>query len=275
MKKIAYQGIAGAFSHITAQMLFGIENDFVGKGRFKEIFEDVTAGRADYGVIPIENTLAGSVYENYDLLQEYPVHVTAEEKTRIEHHLLVLPGTKVESLKRVFSHAKALEQCEDFFAQYPHIEEVIYGDTAGAAKHVAEVKDRSFGAIASREAAELYGLEILQTNIEDNPHNWTRFFVISKLPDYPADSNKASVMFSVSHKPGSLFRALKIIAENNLNMSKLQSRPIEGKPFEYFFYVDVEFEGMPMEKARNILEMLQSETHFLKILGFYKKDNLA
>lgn len=274
MKKIAYQGVAGAFSHITAQLVFGPQNEFIGKGPFKDIFEDVEQEKADYGVVPIENTLAGSVYENYDLLQEYPLHVIAEEKTRIEHQLLVLPGTKLEQIKRVFSHAKALEQCEDFFTKHRDIEEVIHADTAGAAKFVEDQKNPAFAAIASREAAALYHLEICQTNIEDNAHNWTRFFVISKKPEYPADSNKASIMFSVSHKPGSLFRALKIIAENNLNMSKIQSRPIEGKPFEYFFYVDVEFEGTPKEKAKDVLEILQSETHFLKILGFYKKDQL-
>lgn len=275
MKKIVYQGIAGAFSHITAQMLFGLDNDFVGKVRFREIFEDVTSGAAEFGVVPIENTLAGSVYENYDLLERFDVHVIAEEKTRIEHHLLALPGAQIGQINRVFSHAKALEQCEDFFADHLAIEEVIHADTAGAAKFVAEQKNPNFAAIASCEAAALYGLEILKTNIEDNPHNWTRFFVISKKPDYPARANKASIMFSVSHKPGSLFRALKIIADNNLNMSKLQSRPIEGKPFEYFFYVDVEFEGMSMKDAQKALDLLQSETHFLKILGFYKKNSLA
>lgn len=274
MKKIVYQGVAGAFSHITAKNLFGEKNEFVGKHTFKDMFADVVDGKADLGVVPIENTLAGSVYENYDLLERNDVYVIGEAKTKIEHHLLVLPGTKLSDVTRVFSHPKALEQCEKFFEAHPNIEEVIHADTAGAAKFVAECRNPNFAAIASSEAAELYGLEILKRNIEDSPHNWTRFVVISKKPDYPADPDKASIMFSVSHKPGSLFRALKVIADNNLNMSKLQSRPIEGRPFAYFFYVDIEFEGKSLTEAKKILEDLKPHTHFLKILGFYKKDHL-
>lgn len=275
MKKISYQGVAGAFSHITAKNHFGSNNEFIGRNKFTELFDDVVTGRADFGVVPIENTLAGSVYENYDLLQEHKVYVIAEEKTRIEHHLLGVPGAKLGQITRVFSHVKALEQCERFFEAHPSIEEVIHADTAGAAKFVASTGNPNFAAIASREAAALYGLTILQENLEDNPHNWTRFFIIAPEPSYDTRVNKASILFSVSHEPGSLFRALKLISEHSLNMSKLQSRPIEGKPFEYFFYVDIEFEGHTKEEVETVLTSLKAETHSLKILGFYRKNTRA
>lgn len=275
MKTIVYQGIAGAFSHITAEMHFGSQNTFVGKQKFKELFEDVVTGTADFAVVPIENTLAGSVYENYDLLESYDVHVIAEHKTRIEHHLMALPGATIAGLTRVFSHPKALEQCEKFFEEYPHIEEVIYHDTAGAAHHVQETKDMSLGAIASSQAADLYHLSILKQSIEDNPHNWTRFFIVSQKDESPTDADKVSIMFSVHDKPGSLFRAMKVIADHGLNMSKIQSRPIEGKPFEYFFYVDLEFPSKTVYQVKDTLAHLQMETGFLKTIGFYKKDTLA
>lgn len=275
MKTIVYQGIAGAFSHITAEMHFGPQHTFVGKQKFKELFEDVVSGAADYAVVPIENTLAGSVYENYDLLEAYDVHVIAEHKTRIEHHLMGLPGATIEGLTRVFSHPKALEQCETFFEKHPHIEEVIHHDTAGAAQYVQQTNNMSFAAIASSQAAQLYNLTILKQNIEDNPHNWTRFFIVSKNDESPQDANKVSIMFSVHDKPGSLFRAMKVIADNGLNMSKIQSRPIEGKPFEYFFYVDLEFPDKTLTEVKTTLTNLQMETGFLKTIGFYKKDTLA
>ena len=275
MKTIVYQGIAGAFSHITAEMHFGSQKKFVGRQKFKELFEDVVSGAADYAVVPIENTLAGSVYENYDLLESYDVHVIAEHKTRIQHHLMGLPGATIDGLTRVFSHPKALEQCVTFFEEHPHIEEVIHHDTAGAAQHVQETKDLSLGAIASSQAAQLYGLTILKEGIEDNPHNWTRFFIVSKNDESPSDADKVSIMFSVHDKPGSLFCAMKVIADNGLNMSKIQSRPIEGKPFEYFFYVDLEFPDKTIEDVKTTFAHLQMETGFLKTIGFYKKDTLA
>jgi prephenate dehydratase len=269
MKTIVYQGVKGAFSFLVAEQLYGEANEFIGKRHFKEVFEDVSKGTADLGVIPIENTLAGSIYENYDLLERYNLHVIAEHKLRIEHNLLATDGATIESLKKVFSHAKALEQCERFFEEHPGIEEVIADDTAGAAKYVSEQKNREYGAIASRQASELYGLNILKENIEDNPHNWTRFFVVSRMAEAVPTADKASLVFATSHTPGSLFRALKIIADNNLNMTKLQSRPIEGKPFEYYFYVDV---TIPKELHRSfgaILEDLTKETQNLRLLGTY------
>jgi prephenate dehydratase len=274
MRKIVYQGVKGAFSYLVAEQLFGADNEFIGKRHFKEVFEDVSNGEADLGVIPIENTLAGSIYENYDLLERYNLHVIAERKLRIEHNLLGVKGSTIDTIKKVFSHAKALEQCERFFEEHPDIEEVIADDTAGAAKYISEQKNDEYGAIASREAATLYGLEIIQKNIEDNPHNWTRFFVVSRVAEVVPTADKASLVLATNHTPGSLFRALKIIAENNLNMSKLQSRPIEGKPFEYYFYVDVELPSSPTKPFADILEELKKETRELRLLGMYQAHQL-
>lgn len=271
MKRVLYQGAPGAFSHIAARSFF---EDATYDGRvvhFREIGQALSRGEGDYAVLPIENTLAGSIYENYDNLMEFGLHVHGEYILRIQHQLLGKSGTRIEDVTKVYSHAKALEQCEGFFDRHPTIEEVIMYDTAAAAKHVSEHPGRSIAAIASQEAGELYNLTILAPNIEDDTQNWTRFFLVSTKPDVPTSADKCSLIFSVSHKPGSLFEAMKIFADHNLNMSKIESRPIKGRPFEYYFYVDVEFEPSQYEAAREALVSLKDHAQHLRILGYYNK----
>lgn len=273
MKKIIYQGAPGSYSHSTGLGYFGNKNSFVGVRHFKDVFEAIKKGSADYGVIPIENTLAGSVYENYDYLFDYDVQIIAEHKLQIHHNLLGFNGGISEKLKKVYSHPKALEQCALFFENNPQIEEIVAYDTAGAAEMVSESEDKTLGAIASKEAAKLYNLKVLKTNIEDDTNNWTRFLIISKkLGKHDVkDANKASLIFSTSHRPGSLFNAIKSFADHRLNLTKLESRPMPNKPFEYFFYVDFEFDSMHLELVKDTLEELKANTHFLKILGHYEK----
>ena len=271
MSTISYQGIPGSFSHIVARKLFGERDELVGTREFREIFERVSSGQDSAGVVPLENTLAGSVYENYDLLLHFALSISAEHYLRVEHHLMALPrrapDAGLSSLLKVFSHQKALEQCGQLFREFPHLERSVHNDTAGAAKLVADRKDAAPAAIASEEAARLYGLEILRRNVEDNPHNITRFIVVERSCAGVTQPTKCSIIFSLPHQPGSLAGVLAVLARRGLNLSKIESRPIAGRPFEYNFYVDFEFSNGPLAAA---LEELARATRSLKVLGLYR-----
>ncbi len=273
MIRVLYQGAPGAFSHIAARALFP-EGDTVYDGRvvhFRELGAALKKGEGEYAVLPIENTLAGSIYENYDNLMEFDLHVHGEYILRVEHHLMGKSGARVGELTKVYSHAKALEQCEGFFDHHPQIEEVVMYDTAAAAQFVSNHTNTTYAAIASREAADSYNLTILEQNIEDDAQNWTRFFLVSTKADEPPTANKCSLIFSVSHEPGSLFAAMQVFAEHNLNMSKIESRPIKGRPFEYYFYVDVEFDPEQYADTHDAFAQLKKHTQYLRVLGYYKK----
>ncbi len=271
MSTVSYQGIPGSFSHMTACTLFGAGAQLFGTSQFREIFERVSAGIDDAGVVPLENTLAGSVYENYDLLLHHPLQITAEHYLRVEHHLLALPGKsgdeRIRCLSRVFSHQKALEQCQLLFREFSHLECSVHNDTAGAAKLVVDRADSSLAAIASEEAAKLYGLQILRRNVEDDPHNFTRFVVVSRAAVRVVDANKCSIIFSLRHQPGSLVRVLDVLSRRGLNLTKIESRPIAGKLFEYNFYADFEFAAGQAEAA---LEEISANTQSLQVLGLYR-----
>ena len=274
MKRVLYQGAPGAFSHLAAQTLFPHDDSVVYDGRvvhFRELGAALQNGEADYAVLPIENTLAGSIYENYDNLVEFDLHVHGEHILRVEHHLMGKSGAKLDDITKVYSHTKALEQCEGFFDRHPKIEEVIMHDTAAAAKYVSEGATKSHAAIASREAADIYNLSILQHNIEDDAQNWTRFFLLSTKASEPTSPNKCSLIFSVSHEPGSLFAAMQVFAEHNLNMSKIESRPIKGRPFEYYFYVDIEFDPRLYPDTKRAFAQLAAHTQYLTCIGYYNK----
>ena len=274
MKKIAYQGTVGSFSQEVGLWYFGEDYTFVGLHHFQDVFDHLKDGRVDFGIIPIENTVAGSVYENYDHLLEYDVEIVAEHKLKIEHNLMSVQGANFSDIKKVYSHPKALEQCDLFFENNPQIEEVVYYDTAGAAAFVKEQNDTSCAAIASVNAAKQHGLQILKSNIGDSQDNWTRFFIIGKRPESSKGADKASLIFSLSHKPGSLYHALKLFADSRLNLTKIESRPLAGKPFEYFFYVDFEFDNKHLDDVHKTLGELKKEVHMLKLLGLYKKDSV-
>ncbi len=271
MKTVIFQGLPGSFSHTAAAKFFGTDFENREAERFVDLFTAVAQGSADYGVVPIENTLAGSVYENYDHLATYDVHVIGEYILKVEHNLLALPGVSLNEIHRVMSHPKALEQCVRFFASHKKIEEIAVFDTAGAAQRVAEEGDRHAAAIASDAAASLYGLDVIKRNLEDDSNNYTRFFIIAKNESTQMKPDKCSIIFSVSHKPGSLFKAIQTFDDFKLNMTKIESRPIKGKPFEYFFNVDFVFDPERIEEAKTAMEALRSHTHILKILGWYHK----
>lgn len=285
MKKIAYLGIPGSNSYTAAKNYFGEKNEFIGVKKFEEIYQKILADEIQYGIVPVENSLAGTIAENYDLLSRYDVNVTGEYYLKFENHLLVLQSsrhpveerdpvtidTRLKNITKVYSHPQPLAQCYRFFQEHPWMEGIAYTDTAAAAKFVSEQKDVTFAAIGNADAAELYGLEILQKTIaDDNENNFTRFFAISKHKSSDTELDKCSLIFTLPHVPGSLVHALEVLARHELNLIKIESRPIHGKPFEYNFYVDVKMEGKSVQFTEQIIELFRTKTQSLKILGFYK-----
>jgi len=264
--KVAIQGEAGSFSHEAARrMLPG--SSFVPCARSAEVFDRVERGSVAAAVIPIENSLAGSVTEHFDLLLARKVFIQREFRLRIVHNLIAVPGVKRRDLRRAYSHPVALEQCRDFFRQNPKIEPIPFYDTAGSVKHVIENGLRDAAGIAGRQAAKVYKGRILAAGIEDDKRNFTRFFLVRKTRYVLPGANKTSIAFSVRNIPGALFKALSVFALRDISLSKIESRPMRGRPWEYVFYVD--FLRGDDGPARNALRHLAEVSDLLKVLGIY------
>lgn len=269
---VAFQGERGAYSEKALSLYFG-NSDYrsLPKGSFRAVFDAVLSGEARYGVVPMENSLAGSIHENYDLFLQYPdIAILGERRVRVRHTLIGLPGTDLGSIKKVFSHPQGLAQCAQFLDGLAGVERVPFYDTAGSVAHIAAEKDPSLAAIASEEAAGVYGMEILKEGIETNPSNYTRFFILGLRDEEPEEApNKASLVFATPDKSGALFASLQVLADRGLNMKKLESRPIMGKPWEYMFYLDVE---IPEERARfdEAVAALKEVAEDLRVLGIYR-----
>jgi prephenate dehydratase len=287
--KVAIQGERGSFSHEAAERMLP-RCTVVPCARSVEVFDRVEAGSVGAAVIPIENTLAGTVAEHADLLVTRNVFVEAEYHLRIVHNVIAAPGVKMTALRRVLSHPVALDQCRDFFGKHPQIEAVPFYDTAGSVKHVIANKLADAAGIAGKQAAREYSGKILQPSIEDDKQNFTRFFLMRKLgnarsgvnkklggktgstpPDYhhliPRGANKTSIAFKVKNTPGALFKSLSVFALRDISLSKIESRPMRGRPWEYVFYVD--FLRGDDEPARNALRHLGEVAEFVKVLGVY------
>ncbi|HTX36648.1 MAG TPA: prephenate dehydratase [Bryobacteraceae bacterium] len=277
-KPVAFQGARGAFSEEAARQLLGARVAVLPCERFEDVFRSLQEGRAEGAVVPIENTLAGSVHENYDHLQTFDLPIVAETSVRIVHNLIAPQGVAFSKIKRVFSHPVALNQCLDFFARHPRMERVPFYDTAGSVQMVIEEGLKDAAAIASSVAAEIYGGRILRRSIESDRRNFTRFFLLRK-PEYarrhPVRAArkapwKTSLVFSTRNIPGALFRALSAFALRDLNLTKIESRPLRGKPWEYLFYL--EFLGrVDSPNAQNALNHLRELADFLRVLGCYPK----
>jgi prephenate dehydratase len=275
--RVAFQGELGAFSQQAIRQFAGGRAEPAPRQRFEDVFRALAAGEADAAAVPIENTLAGSVHENYDLLLKYDFEITAETNVRIVHHLIAAPGVSFSSIRRVYSHPVALNQCLDFFARYGRIERVPFYDTAGSVKMLMEEKQKRAAAIASELAAEIYGGNILKREIEDDRRNFTRFFLLepagrkARLGDRARGSGewKTSLVFSTRNAPGSLFRALSALALRDLNLAKIESRPRRGKPWEYMFYLDVRAHR-DEARMKNALSHLSEVADFLRVLGSYR-----
>ncbi len=265
--KIAIQGELGAFSHEAAvKMVPGCK--VVPCTHSTEVFDRLDRGAVDAAVIPIENSLAGSVLVHFDLLLTRKVFIQREFRLRIVHNLIAAPGTKLGSVRKVLSHPIALDQCRDFFRRYPKMEAVPFYDTAGAVKDVVGETLKDSAGIASRYAAAAHGGRILRAGIEDDKQNFTRFFLVKKQRSIVPGANKTSIAFSVKNIPGALFKALSVFALRDISLSKIESRPVRGKPWEYVFYVD--FLRGDDEAARNALRHLGEVADVVKVLGIYR-----
>lgn len=275
-QRVAFQGERGAFSEEAARQLLGPAVDYDPRPRFEEVFRALAAGQVDCAVIPIENTLAGSVHENYDHLLRYKLPILAETNIRIVHNLIVRPGVKFSQVRRVFSHPVALGQCRRFFEKHPRIRSEIHYDTAGSVKMLMEDAPDGAAAIASAAAAEYYGARILRRSIEDDRRNFTRFFLLARRAPKrsgrrrgnSAKDLKTSIVFITRNIPGALFRCLSAFALRDINLAKIESRPLRGKPWEYLFYLD--FHGaVDEERCRHALDHLRELTDMLQVLGCY------
>ncbi len=271
---VAFQGEKGAFSQEAARQLLGQGVEVLACPRFEDVFQRLEKRAADAAVIPIENTLAGSVHENYDHLLKFNFPIVAETRVRIVHNLIAGPGVPFRKIRRVLSHPVALNQCLDFFAKNPKVEKVPFYDTAGSVKMIMEERLTDAAGIASALAAGIYGATILKRSIEDDRQNFTRFFLLRRpgwkprTPPSAPKGWKTSVVFTTRNVPGALFRALSAFALRDLNLNKIESRPLRGKPWEYLFYLD--FMGrLEDERARNALNHLRELADFLRVLGCY------
>ncbi len=270
-KRVAYQGIKGSFSSMAASAMLGADFEALTTSRFRDIFEHVTSARADIGIIPIENALAGSVHENYDLLAEFNCSIIAEYYCPVQLHLMAtgLLAGGVNELRQIISHPKALEQCSQFLEAHPLATPVQFSDTAGAALHVKQIEDPRIAAVASEEAANTYGLQIVAHAIQNHAINSTRFVAISAKPESLNTPSKCSLLITLPHAPGSLARILSEIAAFDTNVTKIESRPILGKPFEYKFYIDIESFKQPAETLVKVIEKIKSHDAGCRVLGIY------
>ena len=265
--KAACQGVAGAFSHQACLAVFD-QPDIQFFPHFEDVFQAVSSGACHYGIIPIENTLAGSVSDNYDLMLQYHLHIVGTVTVKIEHSLLALPDACEEELREVYSHDQALHQCSDFLKAHPQLTPHPYSNTAASAQLVAERQDPSLAAIGSPECARLYGLKVLHRSIQNRRDNFTRFVVLAKHPVTHPGCDRISLIVRVQHQAGALYRALSRFANQDINLLKLESRPIPDSPFEFLFYWD--FAGnMQDPRIQAALGTLIQDIEYVKFLGNY------
>jgi prephenate dehydratase len=263
---VAYQGEAGAFSEEGARGLFP-DADHRAQPSIRTVFEAVEVGRVRWGLVPMDNSQAGSINETYDLFLRHGLHLVGETVVRVDHCLLALPGSSVDDLREVTSHPQAIAQCEEFLSALDVNVRAEY-NTAGAAKRIADGRLEGVAAIASRRAAELYGLAVLAERIQTYPDNYTRFGALSRDPEPLGEPDKSSLVFGVGHVAGSLYRCLGAVAERHLNLTKLESRPRPGRPWEYVFYADVEAPAELPAMVDALAELSEHAT-FTRLLGTY------
>ncbi len=273
--KIAIQGEIGSNSHMAAQAMLcdALESvEIVACNVSAEVMEKVVAGSVNGAVLPIENSLHGSVAEHYDLLLEQPVRIERESLLRIRHNLIAMPGVKLEEIRRVISHPVALSQCRRFLGQHPELEVMPFYDTAGSVKHLMQMGLRDVAGVAPLLAAEQYDAEVLVGGIEDHAENYTRFHLIRR--DEPGGKfqqglvNKMSIAFAIEHRAGTLVAALDLLARAGIDLTKIESRPVPGSPWEYIFYVDIRFRDL--EQAELATDSLRAHCRLVKVLGRYE-----
>ena len=272
---VAFQGVRGAFSELAARRSFDESAKVLPCHTFAETFDAVSSGKAKYAVVPVENTLGGTVYDNLDLLAMHPeLTVVGEQQVRVMHNLIVVPGAKMEDIRKVYSHPQGIQQCRAFLdKELPDAERIPFFDTAGAVEYIARLGDKSVAAIAGAPAAHYYGMEVLRQGIETDASNYTRFYILAREENAEvyrsqAELNKAALSFSVSDEPGALMDVLKTIADKGVNMTKLESRPIPGKPWEYLFFVELQ---LPEDRKRfdELAAEIRKKAVSFRVLGVY------
>jgi prephenate dehydratase len=265
---VAFQGEPGSFSHQAACKLFGSPIEPLHCSAFEDVFEAVAQKRAGIAVIPIENTLAGSIHKNFDLLARHSLEVIGETSLRVEHNLIALPGVRMRQIRQIYSHPAALDQCGRLLRRLRSVEKISFYDTAGSVKLIRDRALNDAAAIASEEAARIYGMQILRRSVEDDPENYTRFLALARRGRYPRGGAKTSIVFGLKNEPGVLFKALSVFALRNIDLSKIESRPIRGTPWEYLFYLDLRSDIRSRE-CINALRHLRELAPYFKVLGSY------
>lgn len=266
--KVAFQGEAGAYSEQAVFNYFG-QVEAQPCESFDAVFDAVVSNQCEAALIPIENSLAGSIHQNYDLLLRHNLHIVGEHFLRVQHCLIAMPGVKKEDIKKAISHPQALGQCAAYLRSYGIKAEQVY-DTAGSVKMLKESGARDTAAIASRRAAELYGMQILEEGIEDNSENYTRFLAIQHEARIPEGESKTSIVFTLKNVPGALFKALSVFALRDIDLTKIESRPLQGSPWEYLFYID--FVGATHEEiSKRALDHLGEYAVMMRLLGSYPR----
>jgi len=266
--RIAFQGAPGAYSEAAAQRAWpGAET--VPCEHFEDVFAAVASGHTSHGLLPVENSTGGSIHQNYDLLLEHDLPIVAETELQVVHSLIALPGTELSEIRRVCSHPQALAQCEAFLRRLPNIEIVATYDTAGSARLIRDQGLRDTAAVASARAAEIFGLAVLQSAIQDYRDNITRFLLIARDPEPLGPPDKTSVVFALPNSPGALFKALSVFALRDIDLTKLESRPMRGRPWEYLFYVEIEARRDDLMCARAFTHLAEF-AKWTRILGTYK-----
>lgn len=267
--KVAYQGAPGAYSEAAIFEIFGKQAQAIPCETFEEVFRKVELDDVERGMLPIENSVTGSLHRNYDLLLEHQLVIVGEYPLRVRHCLIGLPGVELKDIRKVISHPQGIAQCEKYLRSLGVHTEAVY-DTAGSVKMVKESNDPSLAAIASNWAAQIYGMKILQEGIEDNQANYTRFLVLARQPIQPEGEAKTSIVFTLRNIPGALFKALSVFALRDIDLTKIESRPLVGTPWEYLFYID--FRGsIAEEKVKHALDNLSEYALSLRVLGSYPR----
>lgn len=269
--RVAFQGERGAYSEAAAVAFFGDSVQPIPYNDFDSVFEAVATDQVDRGVLPVENSLAGSIHRNYDLLLRHELFIVGEVQIPIAHQLIALPGVSLNEIKKIYSHPQALAQCEHSISRlFPSVERVVTYDTAGSVKMIKEQNIRDGAGLASHRAAAIYGMQILQPDVQDDAENYTRFVVVAREPEIPAGEAKTSIVFSMDNMPGSLFKSLAVFALRDIDLTKIESRPLQGKRWQYFFYIDF-IASQYEERGRNALNHLREITSYLKVLGSYPR----
>ena len=265
--RVAFQGEPGAYSEQAVFNYFGKDVQTVPCESFDVMFDSVALGKSDMALAPIENSLAGSIHQNYDLLLRHNLHIVGEYFLRVRHCLISLPGVKKEDIRKAISHPQALGQCAAYLRSHGIKAEQVY-DTAGSVKMLKESGARDVVAIASKRAAELYDMQILEEGIEDNPENFTRFLAVGREAVVPTEEAKTSIVFTLKNVPGALFKAMSVFALRDIDLTKIESRPLQGKPWEYLFYIDL-IGSTQDETVRRALDHLSEYAVTLRVLGSY------